>query len=456
MRVVTPTVSWTLILCLAAAGNLCADNVGHVEIQCEPGISIFLDGQPRGSTAPDRGGLLLRDVPEGRHVLRGERQGYQAQELTIEVQTGRILEVRWNPFVLEARGGPGAGGEPGAEPATGVLMIQTVPVECEIGIPSLGVVSGRKRTDVWTIERVPEGKHSLQFRALGTELAHLATVGRGETIRILADLQEGRVYDSHSGPAVIRRVPKIGLYFPEGTGNAGPGGNFALIRDLLCDEFLVEVVSPGEGDRFPGDIDLLIVVAGDRVPERHALAIDQYLMSGRRIEAENPPGTVDGRGGKGAVEGERQPGRVVFLLETFDEAMRANRGQWGQPALFKKVESGLAGMLLHWGILCGSDLVLDLDRCAFGQIDVPTHVEGQGMVSRPKTVRWPRIILSRNENYSRNLEFVNGLDQIAFIDATSVSPAEPLPAGIRYEPAVRTSKKSWHLDFRNAPFILGS
>lgn len=255
---------------------------------------------------------------------------------------------------------------------------------------------------------------------------------------------------------LVRDVPKIGFYFTGEEKGFMRDGNYTAIPDVLRRDFVVETVDLKEKDPVPDDIDVLFVVATDPIPERHQFAIDQYLMQGRRIEVDDKDRTLDSDV-EGAAEEQRLPGRVVFLLDTFEEsaARQVNRRQYGQPALFNKVDGGITPLLNHYGVRPKQNLVLDLDKCAYGSIPKRVFVRGLGFIERPVRVRWPRIILTQNENYNPELAFVNRLDHVAFIDATSFRPADPLPAGLTYQPIIKSSKQAWELDFTNSPFIVG-
>ena len=98
--------------------------------------------------------------------------------------------------------------------------------------------------------------------------------------------------------------------------------------------------------------------------------------------------------------------------------------------MFLKIESGLGAMLAHWGVKANEDLVLDLDRCGVGRVPVRRVVPGQGVVETLQAVPWPRFILTKKANYSAGVARLRELDKVAFIDALSLSPVDPLPPGI--------------------------
>ena len=43
---------------------------GYIQIKAPPGIMIFLDGNLKGKTTSEQGGLILQDVPAGSHEIK--------------------------------------------------------------------------------------------------------------------------------------------------------------------------------------------------------------------------------------------------------------------------------------------------------------------------------------------------------------------------------------------------
>jgi ABC-type uncharacterized transport system involved in gliding motility auxiliary subunit len=253
----------------------------------------------------------------------------------------------------------------------------------------------------------------------------------------------------------VKRVPKVGFLFSGKEEGFGREGNYQAIQTVLRDFFLVQPVTLGEKDPVPDDIDVLFVPTPERIPPRHQFAIDQYLMNGRRIEVSKTDRLLTAKSEEGAKEFERTPGRVVFLMDVFDESRVINQQQqFNRDPIVSKIESGMTPMLGHWGIQVNSDLVLDLDLCVMIPMRKPKFVKGFGYVDAVERVQMPRIFLTKNENYSRELAFVNLLDKIVFVDPLSVAPADPLPEGVTFEPIIKTSKKAWRIDFANQAFIM--
>jgi ABC-type uncharacterized transport system involved in gliding motility auxiliary subunit len=103
------------------------------------------------------------------------------------------------------------------------------------------------------------------------------------------------------------------------------------LRDLLQKQFQVQAVNLREGeDEVPAEIDLLIVAGPNRVPERVQFRIDQFLMRG---------------------------GRVIVMLDPIrlpeDGSLQAI-----------PLDSGLEGLLTHYGVRPQKAMVLDRALCA--------------------------------------------------------------------------------------------
>ena len=67
-----------ILACLAGAlvaAQARAEEKGHIQIQCEAGVQVLLDGLFRGVTNADVGGLILQDVAAGPHRLKAAKAG---------------------------------------------------------------------------------------------------------------------------------------------------------------------------------------------------------------------------------------------------------------------------------------------------------------------------------------------------------------------------------------------
>jgi len=89
---------WIIILaiCLMTGGtNWAAAQDGHVQIQCEPGVQVFLDGTFKGTTNSDLGGLILQNVSTGSHTIKLVKSGYAPKEGKAKVEPGKVLSHKF-------------------------------------------------------------------------------------------------------------------------------------------------------------------------------------------------------------------------------------------------------------------------------------------------------------------------------------------------------------------------
>lgn len=65
-----------------------------IRLIAPPGLAIFLDGAPVGTTDVLRQGLVLEDLPAGRYILRVEKPGFEPKSVKVLVSEGDTKEVR--------------------------------------------------------------------------------------------------------------------------------------------------------------------------------------------------------------------------------------------------------------------------------------------------------------------------------------------------------------------------
>lgn len=65
-----------------------------IRLIAAPGLSVFLDGAPIGTTDPLRQGLWIEDLPAGTYALRVEKAGFAPRTIAVTVAEGDTKEVR--------------------------------------------------------------------------------------------------------------------------------------------------------------------------------------------------------------------------------------------------------------------------------------------------------------------------------------------------------------------------
>lgn len=57
-----------------------------VQITCEPGVRIFIDGRFQGLTSANSNGLFVTDLPPGRHRIEAVKEGFQKYVLSLDIR----------------------------------------------------------------------------------------------------------------------------------------------------------------------------------------------------------------------------------------------------------------------------------------------------------------------------------------------------------------------------------
>jgi len=128
-------------LVLAVPGSVraaSAQETGFAQVQCEPGIRLFLDGTLHGISNQDQGRLVLEAVPVGERTVKALKTGFTPQERRVQVAMGgavvafeslrpRLQVEPAAPLVLE----------------TGTLIGKSVPVGYTVLIERANGAGGR-------------------------------------------------------------------------------------------------------------------------------------------------------------------------------------------------------------------------------------------------------------------------------------------------------------------------
>ena len=164
-------------------GSAIASEVGFLQITAAPGIDVYIDGEPVGTTSEEVGGLFVLDVPVGERLVRLEKEGFEPDEFTVFIDPGRVSVYdvgQIAPPMQQRESGERASTQ--MRRLTGTLVVQTLPVESVLDLPGLGMREQVKSRDVWKVEQVPVGSYGLTVSALGREVQlDVVVVDRHET-----------------------------------------------------------------------------------------------------------------------------------------------------------------------------------------------------------------------------------------------------------------------------------
>lgn len=207
---------FTAVLLLLLSGfpilGAAPPEVGHIQVQCEPGVQIFLGELLQGVTAADVGGLIIQDVPAGRHTLRAVKPGFRPQETAVTVAPGQVLLHRISSFVpapkIEESGDQSSGQ---IVAAVGTIIIQSLPVQCEFTIRGEGLNEKRSKTqDRITISNLAAGTYDVTFTALGKTLRDRVVLEGGETVHLMANFIDETVRDLNEARTAERLETALG------------------------------------------------------------------------------------------------------------------------------------------------------------------------------------------------------------------------------------------------------
>jgi hypothetical protein len=95
-----------------------------IRLVAAPGLAVFLDGKPAGTTDVLQQGLVIEDLPAGTYSLRVEKPGFEPKVVKVAVAEGDTKEVRVlglrpaaTPTPAPPARTPLAGGAPAPAPA---------------------------------------------------------------------------------------------------------------------------------------------------------------------------------------------------------------------------------------------------------------------------------------------------------------------------------------------------
>jgi len=171
------------------------ETFGYLQVNAEPGLSIHINGHPKGITTKKEGGKYLRLAP-GKYTVKVSKTNFDPFFSIVEIKANDVTELKPR-FVNNARieieeSGDKASGTRFAQ--TGSLLIRSLPIQAIIKIPALGIDVCKTKNE-WTIRNVPVGNYEVTVVAGGKPVTFNALVEKGETTKHLVNGPEQRVID---------------------------------------------------------------------------------------------------------------------------------------------------------------------------------------------------------------------------------------------------------------------
>ncbi|MCA0447305.1 MAG: PEGA domain-containing protein [Bacteroidetes bacterium] len=168
----------------------------YIQIQSAPGISVFVDGEFKGITSADVGGLIVENVATGERKLKFVKTGFAPQEETITLKKGQVFNYKVKPFRPAIKiSETGKTDEGNMTLKTGTLVIQSLPTEISFSIPDLQIATSKTK-DEWKAEEVPEGRYLIKFTWNKKTIEFTAEIKEKATTRLMAKMTNGEVTQS--------------------------------------------------------------------------------------------------------------------------------------------------------------------------------------------------------------------------------------------------------------------
>jgi hypothetical protein len=189
---------WLILLATVSAMSF----AGDIQVACESGLRVYLDGTFVGASNAKDDGLFLANVPEGKHTVRVEKEGFAPQ--LFPVQVGKLpIEVRVGYFspLPPTRPDQQENSAEGKQP-TGDLLVTSAPQECVVEIDGK---AENKSVPVLLVEGLAAGEHKIAFSKPGYEpISGAVTIRPGVKVTVRGDLMGGKVETVHQGMGSLR------------------------------------------------------------------------------------------------------------------------------------------------------------------------------------------------------------------------------------------------------------
>ncbi len=202
-----------LLISLSLASLAGYTQLSYIQVSGEPNLTVFLDGEMKGVTNTELGGLIIEGVAPGNHLIKVVKKDFVPFEETIVVKSGEVLLYKVKPFskvaVFITEKGNEEETDKKASIQTGKLTIQSLPIEISITIPRIeGVKNMRKNKDLWMIEKLTTGEYQSTFTFNGKSLDKSFQIKPNEETHVFVNILSGEITVKYSGEEANKK--KIG------------------------------------------------------------------------------------------------------------------------------------------------------------------------------------------------------------------------------------------------------
>jgi hypothetical protein len=184
----------TLLLFLTIFSlNLAFSQTAYIQVNGEPGLSVYLNNQFKGKTTAEFKGYIIENVTPGKNQIKIEKEGYVAFEEYITVKPGEVFAYTVKPFTKHVVSISQSGNSDVSETKeiikTGKLIVQSVPIEIKITMPDIeGVNGSQKIKDEWIADKIPAGSYTITFTYNQKAITKTVKIDGNETTRVFVNM----------------------------------------------------------------------------------------------------------------------------------------------------------------------------------------------------------------------------------------------------------------------------
>lgn len=180
---------------------------GELQILCEPGVSIYVNGISYGKTNAQEEGKFIENLPTGHLIVKAVKSGYEPIEKTISLEEGILKEMRISLSKhreeVKALEDETSGT---LVKEVGILILRAVPPrpKAKVYIDGKSYGSGNKE-----ISGIDIGKHEIVWVKNNDKIVYTVNLLANQEISLKADFRNKTVQDSSSGGQVPSRLISI-------------------------------------------------------------------------------------------------------------------------------------------------------------------------------------------------------------------------------------------------------
>ena len=178
---------------------------GDIQVLCEPGLRVYLDGEFAGISTAKDDGLFLANIAKGQHRLWIEKDGFLSQNFVVDVLDAPI-EVKVAEFkpvpTAAPEAQPGKAEKKEVTELIGNLVITSAPQNCVVEVDGK---SHTKDVPELSLGGIAAGDHAISFSKQGyAPISGVVNIQAGAEVTVRGNLKEGRVEVVHKGKGSLR------------------------------------------------------------------------------------------------------------------------------------------------------------------------------------------------------------------------------------------------------------